>query len=239
MSYPADENEFDKKAKDINIPSQYKNVDYGKKTKIVPRKVRLSYTDGSGKVYGFKSIMTKEDKLSFVGYLIQEEADLSGLPEAVFKEIKSLIRKGANDLEQHWRDALELVHRAYHVSRVRRPTPDQKSAWKQYEDLIKYGVQQLRATRGADGQWRITSTYIPESFEEENPIGKRRFFVEIPGSEPREVEAEDMDDIVDKITNKLRSQGAKLRVESRDKYTVVATVWVDGVLRERIVIKEL
>lgn len=237
--YPGDENSFDKSAKPINIPNQMDNKDYGKKSKIVPRKVQLKSSGKDKKFYGARTIMTKENKLTFTGYLITEEADLSGIPDSVFKEIKSNIRKGASDLQQHWRDALELVHKAYQVTNVRRPVPTQKSAWKQYEDLIKYGVQQMRATRGADGQWRTSSVMIPEGYEEENPMGKRRFFVEIPGSEPREIDAEDMDDIIDKVTNKLRSQGAKLRIESRDKYTAVATVWVDGVLRERIVIKEL
>lgn len=239
MSYPADENEFDKKAKVINIPNQYKNTDYGKKSKVVPRKVKLSYTDGSGKVYGYKTIMTKESTQTLIDFLITENEDLSALPDKVLKEIRTNIRKGASDLLQQWRDALELVHTAYHVSQIRRPTPDQKAAWKQYMDLIKYGVQQLRNTRGVKGGWRVSDPVIREADEDLRPMGKRRFFVEIPGDEPREVEADNMDDIIDRMSNKFRREGAKLRVERRDKFAAVVTVWVGDVKRERIVIKEL
>lgn len=237
--YPGDENDFDKSAKPINIPNQMDNKDYGKKSKIVPRKVQLKSSGKDKKFYGARTIMTKENTLSFTGYLIQEETDLSAIPDIVFSEIKSNIRKGAKDLEQQWRDALELVHKAYQVTSVRRPIPSQKGAWKQYEELIKYGVQQLRSSRGTEGAWRMSKVMIPEGYEDETAMGKRRFFVELPGDPAREIEADDMDDIIDKISNKLRREGAKLRIESRDKYNTVATIWVGDVLRERIIIKEL
>jgi hypothetical protein len=237
--YPADENSFDRTAKPINIPNQFKNTDYGKKSKIVARKVQLKATDGSGKNYGTKTIMTKENAPTLIDFLISENQDLSALPDSVMGEIKSNIRKGAKDLQQQWKDALELVHKAYQVTLVRRPSPDQKGAWKQYMDLIGYGVSQLRATRGIDGKWRMSQTLVRESITEAEQLPSRRYFIEVPGNAPQEVEADNMDDIIDKMQNKLRSQGAKMRIERRDKYLAVVTVWVDDEMRERIVIKEL
>ena len=70
-------------------------------------------------------------------------------------------------------------------------------------------------------------------------IGTHRFFVEIPNTGAAEVAAKNMDEIVDGISNKLRRHGAKLRVEERDKTHVVLSVWVDGVKRERIVVKDI
>lgn len=236
--YPGDENDFDKTAKMINIPMQMDNKDYGKKSKAVARKVQIRSSGTDDKFYGSRTIMTKENKQTFTEYLLTEEADLSAVPDSVFKEIKANIRKGAKDLTQHWRDALELLHRAYHVARVRRPGPTRKGAWKQYEELIKIAVQHLRANRGTEGQWRQSPVLIPEGHTAD-PLSKPRFFVEIPGTEPREVEATDLDEIIDTVTNKLRNKGTKIRIESRDKYTAVVTAWTNGEMRERIVIKEL
>lgn len=238
---PGEDTDLTKGTKTLNIPSQYNNIDYGKKSKVVRRKISMTSSGKDGKFYGARTIMTKEDKVTFIGHLIQESTDLSAIPDSVYNEIKSNVRKGAKDLAQQWRDALELLHRAYYVTGVRRPTPTQKGGWKQYEELIKFAVKQLRATRGVDGKWRKSPVMIPEAADatDERPIGKRRFFVEIPGDSPREIDADNMDDIVDSITNKLRREGAKLRIESRDKFATVATVWVGDVMRERIVIKEL
>lgn len=238
---PGEDTDLTKGTKQLSVPNQYDNKDYGKPSKIVRRKITMTSSGKDGKFYGARTIMTKEDKVTFIGHLIQESTDMSAIPDSVYNEIKSNVRKGAKDLAQQWRDALELLHRAYYVTGVRRPTPTQKGGWKQYEELIKFAVKQLRATRGVDGKWRTSSVMIPEAVEvtDERPIGKRRFFVEIPGDHPREIDADNMDDIIDSITNKLRRDGAKLRIETRDKFVTVATVWVGDVMRERIVIKEL
>lgn len=238
---PGKETDLSKGVKLMSIPCQYDNKDYGKRSKLVRRKISMTSSGRDGKFYGARTIMTKEDKVTFIGHLIQESTDLSAIPDSVYNEIKSNVRKGAKDLAQQWRDALELLHRAYYVTGVRRPTPTQKGGWKQYEELIQFAVKQLRATRGVDGKWRTSPVMIPEAAEavDERPIGKRRFFVEIPGDRPREIDADNMDDIIDSIANKLRREGAKLRIETRDKFATVATVWVGDVMRERIVIKEL
>ena len=81
---------------------------------------------------------------------------LDALPEEELNKIKSLITKGAKDTNQRWANALELVHTAYETAQVQRPDITMEDAWKQYEEMIQHAVQQLRKTRGMDGDWRMT-----------------------------------------------------------------------------------
>jgi hypothetical protein len=238
------ENEVSTSSSEMKIPSQYDNVDWGARTKLVNRKVS-NKSSKDGTVYGSKALMTKEGKLTFIGHLIAESDDPTLLPDMVVSELKGNIRKGAKDLEQKWKNALELVHKAYHVSNVQLPTPTKKGAWKQYEELIRFGVQQLSATRGIKGDWRTSSVLVREAAAagEQSHIGKRRYFVEIPGERAQEVEGANMDEIIDAISNKIRNSrhvtGTKVRVEERTKDHAVLTVWVNEVKRERITIKQV
>lgn len=94
---------------------------------------------------------------------LTEMDDNSALPEQSIKDLQKLIRSGA-DNSGKWSNALELVHKSYSVSSIERPTPSMKSAWKQYETLISYAVQQLSKYHGQKGTWRMTS----ESFTEKS-----------------------------------------------------------------------
>lgn len=238
---PDVENEVSKGSSEMKIPSQYDNVDWGKKTKLVNRKVTHKERGPGGKVYGSKAIMTKESKQTFIEHLLSEGDEPTMLPAVIVGEIKSNIRKGAKDLQQKWKNALELVHKAYQVANVRRPVPTEKGAWKQYEELIQHAVKQLVATRGLNGEWRVSSLLVREA--DEQHIGKRRFFVEIPGERAQEVDGDNLDDIIEAIANKItRSRdvhGTKVRIEERSKTHAVLTVWVNGIKRERIIVKEV
>jgi len=256
MSGPGPINQFAKSAGEMNIPSQYDNKDFGKKVKAVAKKVTIK-SSGDGKVYGARAIMTKETQ-SFLQFLEQkilaekeetsdqivtEGDDITLLPDSVLGEIKSNIRAGARDLEQKWKNALELVHKAYQVANIRRPTPDQKGAWKQYEDMIKFGVAQLRATRGIDGDWRMTQISIREAYEQEpdktQKLGKRRFFVEVPGEAAVEADGKDVGEIIEQLTNKFRRHGTTVRVDRRDDLGAVLSIWKHGIQIDKMVIKEL
>ena len=58
---------------------------------------------------------------------------------------------------QKWANALHLVHKAYEVANIQRPTPDMKELWKQYEENIEYAVKELSKAHGIDGAWRMTA----------------------------------------------------------------------------------
>jgi hypothetical protein len=253
MSGPGSTNEFAKKAKKAKIPLQMDNKDYGKKSKAVARTYDIIAQGDGHKFYGTRTIMTREGQ-TFIQELLAEASkeDISTLPEKVIKELRGLVRKGAADLEQKWKDALELVNKAYEVSSVRLPAPDQKGAWKQYMDMIGFGVSQLRASRGVSGDWRQTEPLFTESAileavqqqaDKPRHIGSHRYFVRIVGAEAQEIDADNMDQIIEMITNKINRSseviGTKVRVEERTKEMTKLVVYVNDVKREEIVIQDL
>lgn len=241
---PDVENDASKSAPEMKIPNQYVNTDWGKKTKLVTRKVTSRGADGQ--IYGSKTIVTKEGagaQPTFLDHLLHESDELTILPSGVIAELKKNIRAGAKDLAQQWKNTLELVHKAYQVARIRTPVPTEKGAWKQYEELIHYGVRQLSATRGLNGNWRSATVLVREADDAERHIGKRRFFVELPGERAQEVDADDLDEIIEAISNKIRNSrhvtGTKVRIEERQKKHAILTVWVNDIKRERIIIREV
>jgi hypothetical protein len=88
---------------------------------------------------------------------INEAEDMSELDPMTINEIEKKIREGAKDPEQKWANALELVHKAYAVLNIQRPTPEMGAGWKQYEALIEFAVKELSKTRGLDADWRMSA----------------------------------------------------------------------------------
>lgn len=85
--------------------------------------------------------------------------DGTALPPVTIKEIKHLIRKGAKDLTQKWKDSIHLVKKAYDVADQELPKITQKDAWTQYTHLIGFAVRELAKARGAkgpDASWRVS-----------------------------------------------------------------------------------
>lgn len=217
--------------REMTIPNQYDNIDWGAKSRLVNRKVSHKDTN-TGTVYGSKVIMTKE-ATSFKSFLITEDEDITKLPDSVIAEIRKNINAGAKDLQQNWKDALELVNKAYQVASIRRPIPNEKGAWKQYEEMIRHAVRKLSEYRGLNGPWRSSTVLIRES------VSKHRFFVHMPGENAVEVEAESMDAIIDQLSNKVRRNGAKLRVEQRDKTTATLALYIGDDVRDRVKIVDV
>jgi hypothetical protein len=244
---------FDRKGTEMKYHNTLdkKRRGVGAKTKTRPETVVIRDTK-TGKVYGRRTLVQKSTEsndmkllASLLDIITEASTDITLLPDQLVGEIRKLIRKGAQDQAQDWANALELVHKAYQVANVRRPAPDQKGAWKQYEELIQFAVKELTKARGLDGKWRMTSSVIREQYEKnakdplDMPIGKRRFFVDVPGSGSAEIAAKNMDEIIEQMTNKLRRHGAKTRVDERSEKYVVLSVWVNNIKRDRIVVKEV
>lgn len=172
---------------------------------------------------------------------LEEDQDITALPDIVIKEIKSNIRKGATDLEQDWANALELVNKAYQVTQVSKPTPDQKGAWGQYVEMISFAVKQLTATRGIDGDWRSSQVLFTE--EDEDPelkdIGNKRFFASIPGVRDTELDVDSMDDAINTLSASVKRHGGRLQVDHREPDHAKVSIWVGDSKQETMLIREL
>lgn len=249
MKGPAPENDFARRSKEMNdgsIPCQYDNKDYGKKRKAKAHKFSVKDTK-TGKVYWIPAVMEKQTLLEF---LIQENKDtkvldkITTLPDAVIGELKKLINKGAKDLSQDWKDAAELVNTAYHVARIRRPVPDQRGAWKQYEELLRHGVHQLWNTRGNKGAWRaadvvFAENHVPTIEPLIEDIGGHRFFVKIPGAMDVEIEASNMTEVIKELSNKIRRHGGQVEVRHRTHEGAVLVVWKEEQEIDEIIIQDV
>lgn len=146
--------------------------------------------------------------------VLSEATDpLDTIPEDALAEVQKNIKDGAKDLDQDWANALDLVHKAYDVSGVQRPTPDLRNAWKQYESVLMYAVEMLAKYRGMEADWRMSSAIFHEALE-------RKFkyrVVELGGDHGKshDVEASSMDDIIDKIISRTKGTHDVKRKKSR------------------------
>lgn len=150
--------------------------------------------------------------------LTKEGSDLSRLPQDVITAIKSNIRKGAEDLQQKWANALELVHKAYEIEGVQRPTPDMDSAWTQYEENLQYAVQQLAKNRGMDDDWRMSSAIFREAREQ-----KAKFRVNMNG-ETFLTEGDSIDSVVNQLAKTITDLDVKI-ISDGDTRTLQFSKW--------------
>lgn len=162
---------------------------------------------------------------------LTEMDDNSDLPEQSIKELQKLIRSGAENSGK-WSNALELVHKSYSVSSIERPTPAMQAAWKQYETLISYAVNQLSKYHGQGGTWRMTS----ESFTEKSlyEIG----YASKTKTETCQVEADSIDEIVEFFNH----PGAKYTIKQVPLGdSVLVEFWEHGVIKSdvKLEIKEI
>ena len=246
MKGPAKENELARRSKDMtgHLPSQYDNKDYGKKRKAKNHKFSVRDTKNN-KLYWSPALA---ECSSFKQYLLSENTDIkqldkiTSLPQMVLSELKKLISQGAKDVTQNWKDALELVNTAYHVANIRRPNPDQRGAWKQYEELLKFGVHALYDSKGSSGDWRAADVMYAESIEDDSlfeQTGSHRFFVKIAGAMDVEIEAKDLSEVVRELTNKIQRHGARIDVIHRTKEGAILQVLRNGEPVEEIVVQDV
>lgn len=165
-------------------------------------------------------------------YLI-EGNDMSGLPDGTLKEIQSNIRKGAEDKQQSWANALALVHKAYEVTGVERPDPSMKEAWKQYEEMIQYAVEQLAHYRGLEADWRMSSAMFHEA-----EFAKKTYRAEVSGPNVPDthfvVTANNRQEVVRAIKEQFKDN-YEIKSENTDDGGVKITFWRMGIRTNNII----
>lgn len=154
---------------------------------------------------------------------INEEEDPEMLPPDVMSTIQKNIRDGAKDIQQKWSNALELVHKAYEVESVERPTPDLRKGWKQYEENLSYAVQQLAKYRGMDGDWRMSSAIFNESLDFKKKLYRVSYFGE-DGGEGKTVEANHIDEVIEKL-HKHEDYDVKIHKSSDNEARLAFSRW--------------
>lgn len=154
--------------------------------------------------------------------------DLSILPEDVIKEIKKNIRDGATDLEYKWANALELIKQAYKIAGVEKPTPAEKEAWKQYEEMLQYGVTELADARSDfDSSWRMSSTVFREAMEK--TIKVRVFEIGDNFAKGHTVQARNMEEVIEMVRKQAAGAGYDMEVEKNDQSSCTCKFKYQGI----------
>lgn len=88
--------------------------------------------------------------------LFEMDGDQSELPTEKFDAIMHELQELSKDHTRSFASALAMVHEAYRICDIERPSPSMKGAWTQYEKAIQAAVQYL-GKNNPDGNWRLTS----------------------------------------------------------------------------------
>jgi translation initiation factor IF-1 len=89
-----------------------------------------------------------------------------------------------------------------------------------------------------DDQQSLNTLAPPKGYEPSH-IGNKRFFVSIPGAGQTEVDAKNIDEIIEQITNKMRRHSVKVRIDHRTEEGAVLSFWHNDVKREKITVREI
>jgi len=167
-------------------------------------------------------------------YLLSEanpkKGDLSVLGQDIIKELKKNIKAGAADQEQDWSNALELVHQAYKIAGVERPTPAEKGGWQQYEELLQTGVGELAdARKGVDSSWRMSSTVFREAMEKRIKVRVQEIGDRF--GKGHTVEARNMEEVIEMIRKQAGEKAFEMDVEERDPSSCTCRFSYQGIKR--------
>jgi len=159
-----------------------------------------------------------------------KKGDLSVLGEDVIKELKKNIKDGAADQEQDLSNALELVHKAYKIAGVERPTPSEKGGWQQYEELLQLGVEELAAARkDVDSSWRMSSTVFREAMEKR--IKVRVYEVGDKFGKSHTVEVKNMEEVIEMVRKQAGQKGFVMDVKEHDPSSCTCNFSYQGIKR--------
>lgn len=160
--------------------------------------------------------------------------DLTMLPSDIMSELQYKIRKGSQDIKQKWANALELVHKAYDVVGIQRPTPEMVEAWKQYELNIQYAIQRLAKDRGMDGDWRMSSSMFHETYK---PKQKYKITIDVADPQIVFVEATSVEEVIQEVSSNLSSD-LELKVTQLSESKTQLKFSSFGICRKQTIIIE-
>lgn len=83
------------------------------------------------------------------------------------------------------------------------------------------------------------NTLEPPKDYKPSHVGKKRFFVSIPGAGQTEIDVRNIEDVIDSLTNKMRRHGVKVRIDQKTDEGAILSFWFQDVKRERITIRQV
>lgn len=168
--------------------------------------------------------------------ITSRNASPDALPPGTMDKIQKSIRDGVKPdketgMYQSWANALHLVHKAYEVNAIQRPTPNMKDAWKQYEENIQYAVKELAKVHGLDADWRLSSSVFHEALELAKGNGLEVEVLDEGNTSTFLVSADGADDVIDSLKESARVDGYKVKIlQEDDKRTI--TFWRNNVKKK-------
>lgn len=165
--------------------------------------------------------------------LMEQKEDLSKLPEDVIKTLKKHVRDGANDLELEIINAMDLLNKAYKCEGVQNPTPSEKTAWEQYEDLLQYAVKELaEARKGFDKSWRMSSEVFREMKESmEKKIKVRVVEVGDKFGKGHTVEVNNMETVIEMIRKQAGEKAYDMDIDDHGNGACTCKFSYQGIQR--------
>jgi len=161
--------------------------------------------------------------------------DASSVPEETYKEVSKNVKKGAEDQEMEWANAMELVNRAYEVSGVERPSPAEKGGWEQYEKLLQVAVSALMDTRGTDDNSRFTSKVFREHFHMDEAMERMcKFRVYESGDKSgrgHTVEAKNMEAVIEMVRKQAGEAEYDMDLQQHDEGSCTCKFSYQGIQR--------
>jgi len=149
---------------------------------------------------------------------LTEKDDLSKLPDDIIKKLQKSIRDGAEDLSTDWDNVLILVKKAFEIEGVQIPTPAERTAFSQFEELLSYAVKHLAdARKGTDDSWRMSSTVFREFKESmERTVRVRIYELGEKNGTSHTVQAKNMQAVIDMIGVQAGKKHFDMKVEHHD-----------------------
>lgn len=163
---------------------------------------------------------------------LEEATDLTVIPPDAMTALEKNIRDGAADASQEWSNALHLVHEAFRVAQIERPTPSMRGAWKQYEELLLYAVEQLSKARGMESDWRMSSSMFHEAMQSQKKF--RVSFTSDKSGESYTVKTKDIEDVIDSVKTK-NTELYDVDVKNQDGNTATLTFSKWGIKKNYLV----
>jgi hypothetical protein len=148
-----------------------------------------------------------------------------------------------------WKQYTDLIPYAVHLMSQKYGISGPSATWRVSHPLVVERMDrdgllsQLTPLEKKDKENKLpqkpTDDLSPPPGYEPSHVGTKRFFVSIPGAGQTEIDAKNIDEIIESMANKMRRHGVKVRIDQRSEDGAVISFWHQDVKREKITIRQV